>query len=89
MFQKLCVAENQAFKSSFDQEVMWNVSESLWKPAYAQEKNPENGVISNFVDQSVTGSGGWKLMLDKLNLEIRSNFLAARTIKHFPGKMVD
>lgn len=52
-------------------------------------KKSDSGVLFNFADQSVTGYNSWKLMLDKLNLEIRSNFLAVRAIKHFPGKMVD
>lgn len=38
--------------------------------------------VCSFVDKSITSSDVSKLKLDKFNLE-RSNFLAARIIKHW------
>lgn len=52
-------------------------------------ENMDNGVLFNFASQSVAGSSSWKLKLDELNLEIRSNFLALRTIKQFSEKITD
>lgn len=46
-------------------------------------------MLFNFADQSVRRSNSRKLMLDKISLEIRSNFLAVRATEKLPGKMVD
>lgn len=53
------------------------------------EKKSDNGMLFNFADQSVTRPNNWKLMSDKISLEVRSNFLAVRAIEQFLGKMVD
>lgn len=48
-------------------------------------------MIFNFPDQSVTRSKSWKLVLDAIIPEIRSNFVDVRETEKFPRKrkMVD
>lgn len=53
------------------------------------KKKSHDGRIFNFADQSVTRSKSWKLMLDIISPEIRSNFVDVRETEQFPRKMVN
>lgn len=86
---KIMCSWKKPLVGSFDQGVLWNISKLLWKSAYTWGKKSDNGMFFNFPDQSVTRPNSWKLLLDKISHEIRSNFLDVRATEKFPGKILD